>query len=638
MMKKEILIFIVFILLVECESVINFNDTKDEKNLDLLSELIKEITDPCPELCQNGGVCVATENDVMCICTPPYFGKTCSEDPCTRNPCHNGGKCQIERDGFVSLLTESFCKSPYRGENCTLDPCLPNPCENDGKCKISGNGFNCTCKNPYYGDTCEFGPCEPNPCKNGGECEQDGESFNCSCESPFTGRTCEKSPCSLNPCQNDGKCSLTNDLDFKCTCNEPFSGKTCEKGPCTPNPCKNGGHCKASGNGTKCLCPNAFFGEYCEQDLCSKMPCKNNGTCIIEGSDFKCECKSPFIGKICEKDLCSSNPCKNDGICKLDGSNFKCECKPPYSGKECENGPCSSNPCLNNGGCKVEGNTFRCKCVPPFAGKHCESGPCSSNPCFNNGKCRVTGLNFKCECQPPYQGKQCEMRNNTEPDISTTTTTDSTIIRNITYQNITELTHSYNWTSSESTIFTSDENATTATERNSTNGLMSTTLEEGFCETDNDCLNGGICRKTTEGEYSCICKPNFGGSRCEVNLPCVGLHQSCRMINAVCVLIDNHAICVCPNGTLYHKRSGLCEDICDARKCLHGKCEVIGRTYKCNCDEGYTGSHCDEEERRHHENFVPWFTVIASINLFICILLIGMFCVVCHIKRFITTA
>ncbi|CAL1264248.1 unnamed protein product [Larinioides sclopetarius] len=167
---------------------------------------------------------------------------------------------------------------------------------------------------------------------------------------------------------------------------------------------------------------------------------------------------------------------------------------------------------------------------------------------------------------------------------------------------------------------------------------MSTTHEQGICQNDSDCMNGGTCRRMKGNEHTCHCTENFGGIRCEVNLSCIGIDQSCRIMNAVCVVIDNHAICECPNGTLYHRKSGLCEDICDPRKCLHGKCEIIENTYKCNCEQGYTGNHCDEKEKGNHENFVPWFTVIASINLFVCVLLIGMFCVVCQIKSSISSS
>ncbi|GFU16629.1 MAM and LDL-receptor class A domain-containing protein 1 [Nephila pilipes] len=78
------------------------------------------------------------------------------------------------------------------------------------------------------------------------------------------------------------------------------------------------------------------------------------------------------------------------------------------------------------------------------------------------------------------------------------------------------------------------------------------------------------------------------------------------------------------------KRTTLKPDICDPRKCSHGKCEVTGMNYRCKCDEGYTGFHCDQIKKQTQS---LWFIVLAVFNISILLLLIGIFYVVYHIRR-----
>ncbi|PRD24091.1 UNVERIFIED_CONTAM: Versican core protein [Trichonephila clavipes] len=119
------------------------------------------------------------------------------------------------------------------------------------------------------------------------------------------------------------------------------------------------------------------------------------------------------------------------------------------------------------------------------------------------------------------------------------------------------------------------------------------------CKIDRDCLNGGLCRKLGRGEFFCDCPPLFVGEWCEMSL-CEKLHSKCRAIGAICKIAGLNAVCECLPGTIYRRKSGLCEectkkeqksnylqsetfekDICDPWKCDHGKCKVIGRNYRC---------------------------------------------------------
>ncbi|GIY67510.1 adhesive plaque matrix protein 2 [Caerostris extrusa] len=640
------------------------------------------VAGPCStKPCQNGGTCTVDGQSFKCDCKPPFTGNTCEIGPCSSNPCQNEGTCAVEGQSF-----KCECKSPFSGKNCETecdckngkcrvtenneviceclpeygkyddvctacdcgtganctfdvgffstekyclcpdgrklknqrceDPCNNSPCKNGGTCKVEGKKFKCACKPPYLGDLCERDLCSENPCKNSGTCKISGTTFQCNCKQPYSGELCEKDPCTDNPCKNGGTCKREK-IPSNALVGAPFYGDTCEKDPCTDNPCKNEGICMTEKNSFKCICRKPFYGETCEKDPCTIKPCKNGGTCTLDKDSFRypctikpcknggtcaldkdsfrCNCRVPYFGDTCEKDPCSANPCKNGGTCNVDKNSFKCSCKTPYFGNNCDKDPCTVSPCRNGGTCKLFENSFKCDCKVPYTGNTCEKDPCSNNPCKNGGTCRRDKDSFMCDCQNPFYGKTCE-----EDGVNSSTSMSS----------------------HPATVISSTK---------------PTTKKPASCTKYGDCLNEGICKRTEDQENFCECLPHFGGTICEMFLPCVSLDQSCRAKGAVCKVAGMEAICECPPDKAFHQKSGMCEDICDSRKCAHGKCEIDGRNYKCNCDEGYIGTHCDKMVKKEHENFVPWFTVIASINLVMCLLLIGVLCLVCQIQRFIKT-
>ncbi|XP_015917640.2 sushi, nidogen and EGF-like domain-containing protein 1 [Parasteatoda tepidariorum] len=126
---------------------------------------------------------------VNCIC-PEGSKKGADnrcEDPCKSNPCKNGGKCRVDKNGL-----QCDCPYPYLGKFCEQDVCMENPCQNGGSCIVAEDEIDCICKPPFKGDFCEIGACMPNPCKNNGLCEEKGSEFDCYCKMPFYGKFCEK--------------------------------------------------------------------------------------------------------------------------------------------------------------------------------------------------------------------------------------------------------------------------------------------------------------------------------------------------------------------------------------------------------------------------------------------------------------
>jgi Notch-like protein len=91
------------------------------------------------------------------------------------------------------------------------NPCSPNPCQNGGTCQSTNTGsFMCVCPPGYVGYCCEMrelfskkdllyllpiiigtDPCRPNPCQNNGICMASGSSVICSCLTGFSGQRCE---------------------------------------------------------------------------------------------------------------------------------------------------------------------------------------------------------------------------------------------------------------------------------------------------------------------------------------------------------------------------------------------------------------------------------------------------------------
>ena len=55
---------------------------------------------------------------------------------------------------YTSYIVLLFSPSPDVVGGGEADPCSPNPCKNGGICQIVGGTFKCTCTAGFFGPTC----------------------------------------------------------------------------------------------------------------------------------------------------------------------------------------------------------------------------------------------------------------------------------------------------------------------------------------------------------------------------------------------------------------------------------------------------------------------------------------------------
>ncbi|TNM98565.1 hypothetical protein fugu_013129, partial [Takifugu bimaculatus] len=171
-------------------------------------------------------------------------------DPCTHNPCQNGGSCKRRLSVGPDMKTEESVPV-ILVSNHPLQP------------------YACSCRPGYTGALCEtdINECQPSPCHNGGTCHNLVGGFSCTCPEGFTGMACERdvNECLSNPCKNGALCQNFPG-GFNCLCKSGFAGKTCDSiiNHCECNPCFNGGSCQNRVDGYYCHCPFGVFGKHCE--------------------------------------------------------------------------------------------------------------------------------------------------------------------------------------------------------------------------------------------------------------------------------------------------------------------------------------------------------------------------------------
>ncbi|PAV69127.1 hypothetical protein WR25_05783 [Diploscapter pachys] len=139
------------------------------KMKEILGDIYKpNHTDKCldDDPCQNNGTCIYVWKTDMyyCKCKPGYIGKECQTriafDPCSSDPCKNGGSCQMvepEIEGEKPTF-ECYCSPGFGGPTCDQRPCDTNPCKNNGTCRTTRafSSYFCDCPPTFGGKNCDI--------------------------------------------------------------------------------------------------------------------------------------------------------------------------------------------------------------------------------------------------------------------------------------------------------------------------------------------------------------------------------------------------------------------------------------------------------------------------------------------------
>ncbi|XP_067041101.1 sushi, von Willebrand factor type A, EGF and pentraxin domain-containing protein 1-like [Acropora muricata] len=223
---------------------------------------------------------------------------------CASNPCNNDATCVESEGGFKCI-----CKPGFTGKNCEVEEneCVLSPCAKGSSCVDKVNGYLCLCPPEYSGVHCDVksSGCKGNKCASGSTCVNTPSGHDCVCPIGYEGTFCEtkSNECKSSPCQNGGTCSIVNH-SFKCSCPAGYSGTQCEKNDdaCLPGSCLNGATCHNTVTGHTCNCAQGFAGRKCEVNIneCSSSPCQNYGSCVDQANGYKCYCKPSFTGAKCE--------------------------------------------------------------------------------------------------------------------------------------------------------------------------------------------------------------------------------------------------------------------------------------------------------------------------------------------------
>ncbi|XP_030641426.1 protein crumbs homolog 2b [Chanos chanos] len=395
--------------------------------------------------CQNGGTCMDTMDDYVCICPKDpvwYTGKNCDVlyDACTFVNCPN---C-ISTPGTNAHICP--CVEGFGGPNCTenINECESNPCRGvRTHCVDEINGYSCYCPSGYGGENCQtkVRDCSDEPCFNNATCVWAPDGYECRCAAGFRGTNCEEDidECLSQPCKNGAICQDGADR-YQCFCVPGFQGYNCEIdiNECASRPCENNGTCINGKDRYTCDCLPGFTGVNCETEIdeCEAAPCQNGATCLDHIGLYICQCVPGYEGINCELDIdeCVSGPCFNDGVCVDMVNGYECDCSGTgFVGDTCEEDipECSSDPCHHAATCQEGVNQYTCLCWPGYTGENCQVDidECEAGPCENGGECfqrsdrshyrvlpeldreftyeRAAG--FLCQCQPGFTGENCSV-------------------------------------------------------------------------------------------------------------------------------------------------------------------------------------------------------------------------------------
>lgn len=371
---------------------------------------------------------------------------------------------------------------------------------------------------------------------------------------------------------------------------------------------------------------------------------------------------------------CPASQCSDNGVCSLVGQRPSCECDEGFSGVTCSSCSegflrladdscavslaCTTDTCNGQGTCIGGLNGPSCICDEGKGGPDCslcapgfhdEDGTCVLDQeclitsCFGRGDCTEVEGRVVCDCHLGFEGDACE----TELDPDTCPAVDPCGD------------HGTCDDSSGSAICQCDAgylgtDCTLCYPGYTDDGTGNCVLTQ-IC-TASTCLGFGSCT-TNLGVTSCDCGAVYDGAACEQcgpgyhrsgsGLECV-VDQSCAAgdpcgANGTCDDSGGILTCICDDGytgTLcnncspgYHPDGiGGCElnEICDALSCLNGaSCDDATGEIVCTCASGFEGERCEINSDDCVHTACGTGTCIDLINDHVCLCLDSTYGISC---------
>ncbi|XP_035218224.1 tenascin-like [Stegodyphus dumicola] len=430
-------------------------------------------------------------------------------------------------------------------------------------CRCGTYGFGCRTSNGSKECVCGYrtgdknGYCVECDClTNSFGCFFDENGKHCICAKGYSSLFGECKECDCGPHQID--CGYHR--GGTCRCQPGFAPKyqKCQAICNDTHTCQNGGKCEEQ----VCNCKDGTSGSFCETlDECKSYgDCGDHESviCIYDQNTTKttCACKNKALAFDNKQKICRECDCGPNGDCSY-WYGKKCKCHEGYAEFE---GTCK--PCRCKGGVcsfSTEGQRL-CRC---HYGDREVNEECLECDCGRGGFCSYNGTQKICFCYidyVEYAGK-CKYCNCGQHGRCSLNSFGSPVC----------------------------------------DCLPGYGEKDGYCE-ECKCGRGANCTFYYTGKQ-CSCPEYYE----EKNGTCF-LIENCNKPNACPVTtkcVDREGggyECVCAEGfiPIFDKNSGLqdpnkygCREICLPDDCNAGKCNIIGNTYECICDEGYSGKHCD---------------------------------------------
>ena len=291
------------------------------------------------------------------MCEGGFTGADCMVDPCPNN-CNNHGVCTETTDGLGKVCK---CTAGYTGADC-LECDAVYHCNTHGTCLFDQGAAVCSCFAGFSTDDCSMAACpiginsaqQSSVCSGQGTCSRDDASgqYACKCEihdgvafgTVDCHATCPHTKHGL--CGGHGYCADSNDVgeegygEGQCVCQDGWTGEGCTDSACmrsipiggavnddtTPSnqtTSSSKRSCGGLGQGTcvkgVCYCRAGFAPPSCSSFECPN-DCSGLGVCMEAG---KCACDSGFGGDDCSEPACCDRNCNGHGECKLG----RCHCE-----------------------------------------------------------------------------------------------------------------------------------------------------------------------------------------------------------------------------------------------------------------------------------------------------------------------